>query len=295
MITKRIEFNPERDVFMDALLHPNLLTDPVGHISVPERRPALIICPGGGYRVLADREKLPAALPFFADGYQTFILHYSINDVSAYPNPLIDASRVVRWVRTHADTYQIDPDQIGVMGFSAGGHVAAMLGTQWHLEDWQATEREEIERLSAEGITANDALLTVSNRPNAMILSYPVVEFGTFPVDDDSRIDPGSVGKIIADRDPRSDLIGYVDGNTAPAFVWHTTHDDVVPAMQSIGFVTAMQKAGVDVEFHLFSNGPHGMSVANRLTDYGLTQDIVGNTPLWASMAVTWLNTRFGY
>lgn len=97
--TESVTLNASYRVILDAYIIEQSHTNPIRHIAQPRRRPAMIICPGGGYRILADRERLPAAMPFMAQGYQTFILSYSIGDHSSYPPSLIDLSMAVRWVR----------------------------------------------------------------------------------------------------------------------------------------------------------------------------------------------------
>lgn len=172
--TESIPLNPTRDVVLDAYIIEQSLIEPIGHIASPNRRPAMIICPGGGYRILADRERLPAAMPFIAQGYQTFVLSYSIGDYSSYPHPLIDLSMAVRWVRANADRLDINPNQIAIMGFSAGGHCAALLATQWHLDTWNADEVADIDACGLGEISA------FSNKPNAAVLCYAVTDFHGF-------------------------------------------------------------------------------------------------------------------
>ncbi len=287
--TEAIALNPARDVVLDAYIIEQSKSEPIGHITVPERRPAMIVCPGGGYRILADRERLPAAMPFMMQGYQTFVLSYSIGDHSSYPHPLIDLSMAVRWVRANADRLGIHPDQITIMGFSAGGHCAALLATQWHLDTWGADEAIDIDACGFGEIAA------FSNQPNAAILCYAVTDFHGFEPEDERRLDSSALGAIALARRPESDPVNYVDANTCPTFLWHTAADDVVPALQSVIFTQRLLEAGVPVELHLYERGPHGISTGDKLTDYGIEELVPTSVPGWTSLALTWLNTQFGY
>lgn len=286
--TEHIVLNAERDVSLDCYVIEQSREHPVGHISLPERRPAIVICPGGGYRILADREKLPAALPFMAQGYQTFILHYSIGDHSVYPNPLVDISMAVRWVRSNAERLGIDPDQVAVMGFSAGGHCAAMLATQWHLDSWKEAEAEAIDLF-------DPAIAQRSNMPNAAILCYAVTDFHAFPNLDETRSDPSALGRIAIERVPEANPVRHVDERTAPTFLWHTAADATVPAMQSVEFARRLVENSVPTELHLYERGEHGIGMGTRLTDFGIEHLVPETVPGWADLAISWLNHRFGY
>lgn len=248
----------------------------------------MIICPGGGYRILADRERLPVVLSFMQAGYQTFVLSYSLGDDSVYPNPLVDLSMAVRWVRANAERLGVNPDQIAIMGFSAGGHCAAMLATQWHLEAWQAAEQVDME---AGGFAELDQY---SNQPNAAVLCYAVTDFHAFPNLDEVRT-RDYVGAIAAERIHESEPIYYVNEKTCPPFLWHTAADETVPAVQSVRFAEKLLEAGVPVELHLYERGPHGISAGNKLTDYGIEDEIPGTVPGWADLAVAWVNATLGY
>lgn len=136
--------------FTLALAHENVtltgyLLDPSPEMANWQVRPAILICPGGGYRFCSDREAEPIAMAFLAEGFQAFILRYSLNDAAAFPQPLNDAEEALELIRTHALDWHVDPQKIAACGFSAGGHLAAALGTMGRV------------------------------RPNALILAYPCI------------------------------------------------------------------------------------------------------------------------
>lgn len=125
-------------------------------------RPAVLVCPGGGYEYCSDREAEPIALSFYEKGYQAFVLYYSLKEEAGAMRPLMDASFSMILLRDNAKDWQIDPDHIAVAGFSAGGHVAASLGILWDHEELKAKMDTQKGK----------------NRPNAMILGYPVITAG---------------------------------------------------------------------------------------------------------------------
>ncbi|MCA9835071.1 MAG: alpha/beta hydrolase [Thermomicrobiales bacterium] len=285
--TESVTLNGQRNVVLDAYIIEQSLTAQIGHISSPTSRPAMIICPGGGYRILADRERLPAAMPFMEQGYQSFVLSYSIGDDSVYPHPLVDLSMAVRWVRANAERLGVNPDQVAIMGFSAGGHCAAMLATQWHLDTWKEAESIDIARANL------GDLGSYSNQPNAAVLCYAITDFHAFPNIDERTAE--TVGAIAVQRIPESDPVNYISAETCPTFLWHTAADETVPALQSVRFAERLLEAGVPVELHLYERGPHGISAGNKLTDYGIEDAIPATVPGWANLAVLWVNATLGY
>ena len=178
------------------------------------RRPAIVICPGGGYEFLSTREAEPVALHFLAEGFNCFVVWYR-HAPHRYPRPQQDVAAAVAYVRTHADELHTDPNAIAVMGFSAGGHAAGSLGVSWHRgELW-----EEM------GLTPEMV------RPNAMVLCYPVVTGGEYA-------HRGSFVALTGSRDVRDHLAYSLDTqvtpNCPPTFLWHTFTDKDVPVQNSL-------------------------------------------------------------
>lgn len=283
LITETIVFNEERYVSLEALVLQQSPDSTLPNFA----RPALVVCPGGGYANISEGEGLPAVLPFLTEGYQTFILTYSIGDDSRYPNPLIDVSMAVRWVRANADRLNIDPDRVGIMGFSAGGNCAAMLATQWHLDRWKSAELDAIKAANMPELEQH------SNQPNAAILCYATTDLFAFPDLEKTRTIESGIGVISVERLPESNPVDHVTERTCPVFLWHTAEDETVPAIQSIAFAQRLMESGVPVELHVFERGGHGLSVANRLTDTGDDKPIPPSVPGWINLAITWLNQRF--
>ena len=172
-----VTMNPSRNVTLEAVCFdppsPDEQPTPLEH-----PRPAIVICPGGSYRFLSQREADPVAVAYLAYGFDVFILRYSIREHARGLAPAIDAARAVRWVRAHAEELGVDPERVAILGFSAGGHVAAQLATHWQDEDLVAAERAEYAGLRFLGLAANEGLMDHSSRPDALIASYAVLGTG---------------------------------------------------------------------------------------------------------------------
>lgn len=228
-------------------------------------RPAVIICPGGGYSGTCDREAEPVAVRFNALGCHSFVLRYNCAP-SRYPTALLELAAAVAEVRGHATEWHVDPDKIVVLGFSAGGHLAANLGTGWN--------REPVSRLFAPDQV----------RPNGMILCYPVISSGRFA-------NQGSFVNLLGnDPDPallaRLSLEEQVSGDTVPAFIWHTYDDGCVPVQNALLMATALREHDIPLEMHIYPHGEHGLALANDQT--------ARNVPAcqtWPELAVAWLRT----
>lgn len=233
-------------------------------------RPCVVVCPGGGYEMLSDREKEPPAFAWFAAGYQVFTLNYSVGELAGDLGPLMELSETVLMIRRRAGEWQIKEDQIAVMGFSAGGHLAASLGTLWNSD-----------RLKARMDTENGR-----NRPNAMILSYPVITAGEYA-------HQGSLDKVSGGVDELKEWFSLekrVTADTPPAFLWHTADDTVVPVENTLLFGMALKRACVPFECHVFPSGTHGLSMCNY--DVDTNNDSCSK---WVPLSMYWLNHLFGY
>ena len=231
--------------------------------------PAMIVCPGGGYGFCSKREAEVIALQFSAAGYHAFVLDYAIAPANHYPEPQKNLSDAISLVRKNAKEWRVDPDKIAVIGFSAGGHLAASLATMWNKEPLK----------QADGL----------NKPNAAILSYPVIS----SVEGVGHM--GSFDNLCGDdKELRAKLSleTQVDSDTPPCFIWHTFTDTVVPVENSLRFANALNCVKVPFEMHIFPNGPHGLSLSNHITA-GTPDCNVPEVQVWVELAVKWLNNLF--
>ena len=236
-----------------------------------QRYPVMVVLPGGGYSYTSDREADPIALQYFAAGYHTFILRYSC-DPDRYPTALLQVMATIHYIRTHADELHADPERVFVVGFSAGGHLAACAGTLW---------KDPV----VQGTLGCDAKLC---RPTGMILGYARINGGHDPWcrSYDRLLGPEATQEQV---DALS-LQNRVDEDTCPAFLWHTFTDPVVTVEDSLIFALAMRKAGVPCEMHIYPLGGHGLSVGNKQSAKGgVDAQIVPYIEGWMDLSIRWL------
>ncbi len=240
-------------------------------IAPNRRRPAIVVCPGGGYVHRSARENEPIALALLARGYQVFVLNYSVN--VAYPAQLLEAAAAIALIRKRADEFFVIPNAISVLGFSAGGHVAATIGTLWH------------EAVISETLSIDNA----DARPDAMVLCYPVITGG-------EKAHAGSLdivsGGDLALRSKLS-LETAVRADTPPTFLWHTMTDDCVPVENSLFFANALTQHGIEYEMHIFPHGPHGLSLATQETNSPHVNRIYPHISQWFDLCDNFLKTKF--
>jgi acetyl esterase/lipase len=208
---------------------------------------AVIVAPGGGYTMLAsNHEGRQVADWFAARGITAFVLKYRLGPHNLFPIPLEDAQRAIRLVRYNALKFHISPDRIGIIGFSAGGHLAALTGTLFDRGD--ASSSDPIDR--------------VSDRPDFMVLGYAWLN--AMEPNQDGKITYCSVLKTVPAADCKQFEKAYtpalhVTARTPPTFIYATSDDKVVPIVRaSVDFYDALVAAGVPVEMHLFEHGRHG-------------------------------------
>ncbi len=206
---------------------------------------AIVICPGGGYTALAGYEGRDPAIWLRDLGVTAIVLTYRLGPRYHYPAQLFDAARAIRYVRAHAVEWRLDTARIGIMGFSAGGHLAATLATHFDAGDPHAA----------------DPIDRFSSRPAILVLAYPVISM------EDSITHAGSRLALLG-PDPDTALVHLLSNetqvtpHTPPTFLFHTIDDNVVPVQNSIAFADALRRAGVPYELHLYPHGPHGVGLA---------------------------------
>lgn len=235
-------------------------------------RRAVIVCPGGGYRFLSDREAEPIALQFLAAGFATFVLRYGVKENAKDYRPLKAAALAIRYVRENAAKYNVDPNYVFICGFSAGGHLAASSGVLW--------ENPALDEV-LEGAPRDIA------RPTGMILSYPVITAGPLAHQGSVNNLCGKVGPTDEERYPFS-LEKHVSATTPPAFLWHTFNDEIVPVQNSLMMASAMREAGVPFEMHIWPAGPHGSALANEITMSEQEKFLLPDAAEWVSLAIRW-------
>jgi acetyl esterase/lipase len=227
---------------------------------------AVIVAPGGSYHALAtNHEGRQVANWLNALGITAFVLRYRLGPRYRHPVELGDAQRAIRLVRSRAQEFGILPDRVGMMGFSAGGHLASTTGTHFDTGD----------------PTAPDPVDRVGCRPDFLILAYPVISF-TAPY-----THQGSEENLLganADTKLREELSNelHVTAQTPPTFLFSTSTDTVVPPENTVAFYLALRKAGVPAEMHVFERGPHGVGLA--LGDPALRE--------WPTLLANWLRAR---
>jgi acetyl esterase/lipase len=229
-------------------------------------RTAVIVAPGGAYAHLAmNHEGRQVANWLNALGVTAFVLKYRLGPKYHHPIELGDAQRAIRLVRSHAQELGIAPDRLGIMGFSAGGHLASTAGT--HFDSGNSGASDPIDR--------------VSSRPDFLILGYPVITMqGPYA-------HSGSVKNLLGNHpDPKlqEELSNelHVTPQTPPTFLFTTSEDKTVPAENSVDFYLALHKAGVPAELHVFEKGPHGVGL--DLSDPALGE--------WPALLANWLRER---
>ena len=229
---------------------------------------AMVICPGGGYGALASHEGADYALFLNRSGISCFVLKYRLGS-HGYRHPVMlqDVARAIRTVRARASEWNLDRNRIGVMGSSAGGHLASTAVT--HFSDGRPDDADPVER--------------VSSRPDLGVLCYPVITMGTYT-------HAGSRQNLLGNN-PAAELVWelsnelQVTPRTPPCFVWHTQEDTAVPVENSLQFVGALQRARVPCDFHLYEKGRHGIGLATKPPEF------VDPHP-WAVDLVYWLKQR---
>ncbi len=256
------------DAYYDAYI---LKSEP---LELHASHPCMVVCPGGGYSSTAPREAEHIATQFMAKGFSTYILRYSCKEAK-FPCALTELSWLIKHIRDHAEENHIDPDRIGVIGFSAGGHLVASLGAYWNDPEIQALA----------GVNGEE------NKPNGLVLGYPVITGGKFAhkgslkhlfgaenIDNDEIIEKFSIEKHVTDTFP-------------PAYIWHTASDAGVPVENTLLLAMAMSEAKVPFEVKIYPEGPHGLALANWQTSEGRDNLIVPVAEGWTNDAITFLNT----
>ena len=232
-------------------------------------RPMVMIIPGGGYVNKAENwEGERIAIEYNRAGFDAAVLDYSVYPIH-HPQPLLDAMDAIAFIRKNALSWQSDPNMIVVLGFSAGGHLAASLSTLW-------AEYGRGDRIY---------------RPDGAVLCYPVITSGEYSHKDSIRFLTGTDDESCEVWKEVS-LENQVDENTPPTFLWHTYEDTIVPVENSLLYASALRKNKIPFELHIFPKGDHGLSLCTE--ERLRTRSIFPRQYNWMGLSIDWITQLFG-
>lgn len=283
----------------DKINYVTYLMDNSPDIEYERKHPAIIVCGGGGFVRITDREKEPVAIFFLNHGFQVFVLNYTTKAVgdSTYPNPEYDLAKMILTVREHATEWNINPNNIAVVGFSAGGSICASLATQWN------------EKFLSEKLGVTSELL----KPNAAILAYPGLDFAYQKqkiMEDESRnsflefahmkkgdflnmtMDAAIGVQATEEKLKEASPFNHITPNMPPVFIWGTADDSMIYVGQLLRFAEKLSDNHIPYELHIFESGHHGLSLANHNTS-GSYEKINTDVSVWTKLALNFLNRHF--
>lgn len=233
-----------------------------------QKRPCMVVCPGGGYWMCSERESEPIALKYLSEGFNVFVINYSVQ-IHRFPNQLREVAALMELIHKNADEWNCDTEKIAIIGFSAGGHLAAHYSTCYNCDEVREVFPE-------------------SKRVNASILCYPVISINFDETHQGSFIN--LIGGI-----PETDELkakfsceSNVTKDTPPAFIWHTASDDCVPVRNSLVYAEALSKHNIPFELHIYPHGWHGMSTCDRET-LDKPERIANYNASWIEDSKKWL------
>lgn len=277
MIYKKIPLSEtDENVFLEVCI-----ADKIGDFV----RKAILVIPGGGYgMVCSDREGEPIGMAFLPHGYNYFVLHYSVGRVKRFPAQLIEAALAIKHIKDNAEEYNIDPEQVFVTGFSAGGHLCACCGTMWNKKE----------------IYDAVAMPYGYNKPRGIMPIYPVIsgavteeECGEMCENIGKKIG-GTFMNLLCNDNPTEDELyecsveNFVTAESSPAFMVHTSNDQVVNVENSLRLAEAYRKAKIKFELHIYPDAPHGMALGNKITKCGVDKFCNDALAKWVEQAAFW-------
>ncbi len=239
-------------------------------IDIERKRPTVVICPGGAYGLNSEREAEPVALKFVAADCNAVVVNYSVAP-ARFPTSLLELSYAVAKLRENAEEWNVNTDKISVMGFSAGGHLAASYGTLWNKDFIREYFR----------YTRNE------NKPNGMILCYPVITSGEYA-------HHVSFKNLLGEKSDDQDMLTLlspekqITEDTPPAFIWHTFEDAGVMVQNSLLMASSLAEKKISTELHIFPKGGHGLSIANDTVSKNYNGEYA-ECQVWIDFAIRWL------
>ena len=257
MINERIYYPEKENVYLDCYILNNGLK-----LGQELARPAVVICPGGGYVYLSPREAEPVALAYAAKGIHAFVLNYSLGwDIKGF-TPLQEMDWAIGLIREHAEEWNVNPDKLLVCGFSAGGHLALASG------------------------------LLGKEKPNGMILGYPATNMSGAGNELMAML---MTGKQTPSEEEKAWLnpVAEITKNAPPLFMF-TTGEDAMTRKMTLELAMAYEEQEILYEYHVFQKGPHGYSLANEACADGSSQVLNAHVAKWLDLSVEWIFSVFG-
>lgn len=272
-----------------------------------KKRPAVIICPGGSYLFTSTREGEPVATRFLSLGYHAFVLRYTtyfkekITEVDripeknrvSYPDPLLELMTAILYIREHADEWYVDADNIFILGFSAGAHLAGTLAERWNDEELYQILKQQI------GFNANGLNRKEWMKPRGVLLSYPLLNVETLIENmaksneplmrvQEKYIKNAFIGEQKQQLPEQLNLIEHVNRDMPPVFLWHTCDDRVTSGKESAEFIYQLMNEEVPCEFHLYAKGEHGMALGDEYSASS-EKNIDQECATWVNLANNWM------
>lgn len=238
-----------------------------------QKHPCLLVCPGGGYQGVSQREAEPIALHFLPQGYNVFVLWYSVSP-NCFPTQLREVAAAMELIYEHAEAWHCDTGKIAIMGFSAGGHLAAHYSNAYSCPE----VRE---------------MFPQSKPVNASLLCYPVITADPKYAHLDSFRFLLGKQTLTAEEQLRFSCDKMVTGQTPPTFLWHTRTDQAVPVMNTLLYGQALAEHHVPFAIHIYPEGWHGLATADSLTNDGVLPPAILHTNEWLDAARKWLSLTF--
>lgn len=309
MPNEKIVLNETRNVYLEPYFLKN--SQALKHNI---KRPLIVICPGGGYGFLADREAEPVAIAYNAAGFNAVVLRYGVSEHAVMPGPINDLASAIDYLYTHSDELFIDQDNIFVVGFSAGGHLATSLAVFWNDKEVLPAYQDK-PYIKPKGIILGYPVIdlkSISTQFNIGVKGYPPYEQIEFDmiapclkveevfvrtnnrtfVNIETVMNGYMFNGIASEAQiQKYSLQNHVTTDTSPAFIWHGGYDKLIFAQNSLKLAAAMYEHNVPCELHLYDAGGHGLSLGTEVTkneDWQLIPEVQN----WHAMSVTWIKNQ---
>ncbi len=307
MISNRIYLTDDKRVFFDTYIWENSV-----EMGDKKKRPAVIVCPGGGYSFTSDREAEPIALSYASKGYHAFVLRYSVGEYAAMPAPLNELAQTIAYIREHSEEWNVDSSKIVLTGFSAGAHLAASLGVFWNDERMLNQYDGNRELIKPNGLILCYPVLDLKSSTKRLDIGvegypeYENIDFALHKNADPEKVFVRENGKTYVDFEQHMNsfifngtdytdeqeefysLQNQVSEDVPPTFIWHTSEDGLILTANSLKFANALYEKKVPYEIHIFGEGGHGLALANEVTMVN-PWEVNEVCTQWLDLACTWL------